>query len=75
MASGTGITASLYNNRLRLTSNGIGQDYMISYNNMQGGSSAETLFGDFVVKKPASATAGQDMQEEINITNDTSALL
>lgn len=72
LASGTGITASLYNNRLRLTSNGIGQDYMISYNNMQGGSSAETLFGDFIVKKPASATAGQDMQEEINITNDTS---
>lgn len=75
LASGTGITASLYNNRLRLTSNGIGQDYMISYNNMQGGSSAETLFGDFIVKKPASATAGQDMQEEINITNDTSSFI
>lgn len=75
LASGTGITASLYNNRLRLTSNGIGQDYMISYNNMQGGSSAETLFGDFIVKKPASATAGQDMQEEINIANDTSSFI
>lgn len=48
---------------------------MISYNNMQGGSSAETLFGDFIVKKPASATAGQDMQEEINITNDTSSFI
>lgn len=75
LASGTDITASLYNNRLRLTSNGIGQDYMISYNNMQGGSSAETLFGDFIVKKPASATAQQDMQEEINITDDTSSFI
>ena len=75
LASGTNITASLYNNRLRLTSNGIGQDYMISYNNMQGGSSAETLFGDFIVKKPASATAQQDMQEEINITDDTSSFI
>lgn len=75
LASGTDITASLYNNRLRLTSNGIGQDYMISYNNMQGGSSAETLFGEFIVKKPASATAQQDTQEEINITNDTSSFI
>ena len=70
-SAGVDVTAALSGNRLSLTSDGKGSEYMIQYSNTQGGSSAQALFGPFVRKTPAVGTVARDIQQSIEITDDT----
>ncbi len=68
--TGTGIKASLFGERLQLTSASGGSDVAIRYNTMTGGSSANTLFGDLTGAAPARAVIDMSLQHSIKIEPD-----
>lgn len=68
---GIKVTASLYGNRLRLTTDQQGSGYRIVYQNTSGGNSAEAIFGELNRKTPATGTANHDIQSSISIDDTT----
>lgn len=65
--TGTGITASLSQGRLVLTSKATGNDVSISFNSRNGGSATEAIFGKLTGDSPASIVLNRDIQSSITI--------
>lgn len=67
------VTASKKNNGIQLTTNAAGNGNKVSYSTMNGagGSAVESIFGDRYTYTPATATADKNIQDNIEITEET----
>jgi len=72
--TGTGITASLTDGKLTLTSGTGGDGVRIDYNSTNGGSSASVLFGDLNSASPATLVLNQNLQSAIKVENGKNEL-
>lgn len=67
---GTGVSASLDNGKLKLTTDRTGSDVSISYGTQDGGSSGSVIFGDLAAASAASVVVPLDIQNSFTIDPD-----
>ncbi len=71
-AAGVNVTASLSGNAIKLTTDKKGDGNDISIDSDTIGNSVEAIFGPMVTETPASATANQEIQDNITIVENDS---
>lgn len=68
---GIGVEAALSGNGIKLTTKTAGDGNSISFHTNNGGTAVEAIFGEMETKKPASASANLNTQDNINIDGST----
>ncbi|MDE7253403.1 MAG: hypothetical protein K2O32_10740 [Acetatifactor sp.] len=68
--SGTGVSASLDNGKLKLTTDRTGSDVSVSYDSRNGGSSGSVIFGELTGASAASIVVPVDIQNSFTVTAD-----
>lgn len=69
-ADSIGVTASLYSNCLKLTTNNGGSGYALSLDSSSCGSAGEAIFGPSVTKTVPQISPDQTMQDAITVDDD-----